>query len=127
MTRDANHSVKLSSDASPAITSHLRAWVDEKGLVIEGQDLGPGVSAVWGDSDYEYWLRIERKDFVQLITSLALKLDVNVEASSDLSERDKLVLKLLQSSWSKGLFETDVDFRRWLNAIHVPSQFSSYA
>lgn len=32
----------------------------------------------------------------------------------------------MRQAWSRGLFETDVDFRRWLNAIHVPSEFPSY-
>lgn len=119
--------MSLSRKTFPAVTSHLRAWIDKEGLVIEGQDLGPGVSAIWGDSDYEYWLRIERKHLDRVTTSLAKKLGREIELSGDDPHRDKLLLELMQRSWAEGLFETDVDFRKWLNAIHVPSKFSSYA
>lgn len=127
MTREPKHQVSLSSKAYPTITSHLSAWTDEKGLVLEGQDLGPGVGRIWGDSDYEYWLRVDRKHLGRVIDGLATKLDTDTELPDEPSKQDNLLLELMQRSWTRGLFETDVGFRKWLEAIGVPSEFSSYA
>jgi hypothetical protein len=118
--------VSLSDTLFPAVASHLRAWTDDQGLVIEGQDLGPGVESIWGDSDYEYWLSVEDQYLDRVFTGLAKKLGFPEEVPNRRSKRDLLLLEYLQRSWIRGLFETDIDFRKWLNAIHVPSKFSSY-
>jgi len=85
------------------------------------------VASVWGDSDYEYWLTVDRKHLDRVIAGLGRKLGHEVEMPSEHSDRDALLVDLLKESWQEGLFETDGDFRRWLNTIHVPSKFSSYA
>lgn len=42
---------------------HIWASIDTQGdLCLQGQDLGPTVEAIWGDSDYEYWLTIKSGD-----------------------------------------------------------------
>lgn len=127
MTREPQYQVSLSRWSTLSISSHLRAWTDEKGLVIEGQDLGPGVEQIWGDSDYEYWLTVDRKHFGRVIRALAAKSDAEIELSDKSSEQDKQLLELMQRCWSQGLFETDVEFLKWLDVIHFPSKFSSYA
>ena len=127
MVRTTKKQVSLANKAYPAVVVYLSALVDERGLVIEGQDLGRAVASVWGDSDYEYWLTVDRKHLDRVIAGLGRKLGHEVEMPSEHSDRDALLVDLLNESWQEGLFETDGDFRRWLNTIRVPSKFSSYA
>jgi len=127
MVRTTKKQVSLANKAYPAVVVYLSALVDKRDLVIEGQDLGRAVASVWGDSDYEYWLTVDRKHLDRVIAGLGRKLGHEVEMPSEPSDRDALLVDLLKESWQEGLFETDGDFRRWLNTIHVPSKFSSYA
>jgi hypothetical protein len=49
-------SVSLIERKTGHIDVYLSAYIDNSGdLILEGQDLGPGVEEHWGDSDYEYW------------------------------------------------------------------------
>jgi hypothetical protein len=44
-------------------TIHVDLLVDENGhFVLEGQDLGAAPQEVFGDSDYEYWLRVKNTE-----------------------------------------------------------------
>lgn len=74
MVRRAKARVEQSSKVYSTVAVHLEAWTDDEGLVIEGQDLGPGVSSVWGDSDYEYRLSIDRTRLDHLLSDLARSL-----------------------------------------------------
>ncbi|WP_425090645.1 hypothetical protein [Tropicimonas sp. S265A] len=47
----------------------------EGGLHVDGYDLGPGVKAFWGDSDYEYGIKLSPEDTRKLLPHL-LKLVV---------------------------------------------------
>ena len=123
---DAAPTVQLSHNSYPAVSSRLSASIDDRGLVISGHDMGPGVSSVWGDSDYEYWLVVRRDHLTRVLEGLLRKVGREAQNPDHPSQRDHLILQLLEQAWAKGLFDTDVDFRRWLNAIHVPSEFSSY-
>ena len=77
---------------------NLVARIEEDGgLVFEGYDIGPVVEEHWGDSDYEYWLRID-KDY-----------------------KDTILLWLI-----KERFGTDSEFREWLNGKGIPSEFESW-
>lgn len=126
VANDSNLRVELARKTFPAVVSHLSASIKDGRLVISGQDLGPAVSSVWGDSDYEYWLVVDRQYFDRLIARLATKLRREVDVPDDQVAADKLLLDLLRRAWGGGTFESDVDFRRWLNAVHIPSDFSSY-
>jgi hypothetical protein len=123
---DAALTVQPSHNSYPAVNSHLSASIDGRGLVISGHDLGPGVSSIWGDSDYEHWLVVGRDQLTSVLEDMLRKVDREAQVPDDPSQRDRLLLALLEQAWAKGVFETDADFRRWLNAIHVPSEFSSY-
>ena len=39
-------------------------------IVLEGQDMGPIVEEVWGDSDYEFWVRVEPASLSKLAYEL---------------------------------------------------------
>jgi hypothetical protein len=44
-------------------TIHVDLLVDEnRHFVLEGQDLGAAPQEVFGDSDYEYWLRVKNTE-----------------------------------------------------------------
>lgn len=126
MSRDEPPMVSLGSKSYPAVQSHLSAWIDERGLVVEGQDLGSGVSAVWGDSDYEYWVTVKPEHLDRVLAGLASKLDQKTPSSNGKKQRDRLVLEYLELAFGEGLFESSSGYRRWLGAIHVPSEFFSY-
>ena len=125
--REPKLKVDLATTTSPAVSSRLSAWVDDQGLVLEGQDVGPGVASIWGDSDYEYWLSVDRTHFREIINGLQGQLGRPAPEAESGDDRDQHLLDLLKECWTTGVFDTDVDFRRWLDAIKVPSDFSSYA
>ena len=87
-------SIQLARRSYPGVSSHLTARIEDEGLVIEGQDLGPGVSAVWGDSDYEYFLRVQRTHFYELANRLAAKL--GAEPPKGGRKDEKQLLQLLK-------------------------------
>lgn len=118
--------VQLFNESYPTVRSHLSASIDGRGLVISGHDTGPAVLSIWGDSDYEYWLVVEREHLTPVVEGLVRKLSHDATLPEDEPQRHRILLELMELAWSRGVFETDVDFRRWLNAIHVPSEFSSY-
>lgn len=79
-------------------TSELVAKIDvNENLVLEGYDLGEMVKRLWDDSDYEYWLTVDKR------------------------YKDTVLLWLI-----KDRFENEVDFRNWLTEKHIPSTFTSY-
>ena len=39
---------------------------DDGHLTVTGQDMGPSVERMWGDSDYEYGIRIKPEDIPTL-------------------------------------------------------------
>ena len=54
--------IDLIESRSERISTHLSAKVVENGdLMLEGQDLGSLVEKQFGDSDYEYSLKIKSK------------------------------------------------------------------
>ncbi len=78
--------------------STLTATINEKGdLVLEGFDIGELVKAYWGDSDYEY-ARTVAAAYTPAVLLWLIK------------ER----------------FATDSEFKAWLDAKGIPSEFWSY-
>ena len=78
--------------------SILTAKIEDNGnLMFEGYDIGNFPESFWGDSDYEYWLMVD-KDY-----------------------KDTILLWLI-----KERFENDSKFREWLNEKGIPSEFDSW-
>jgi hypothetical protein len=78
--------------------SKLIAKIDDDGdLVLEGYDVGETPKKYWGDSDYEYWLTVN-KDY-----------------------KDTILLWLI-----KERFEDDSHFKDWLDEKGIPSKFDSW-
>ena len=49
---------------------HVRASIEDGGLTLSGQDLGPYVEEVWGDSDYEYWYHLDKESTEKLLKEI---------------------------------------------------------
>lgn len=78
--------------------SKLIAKIDDDGdLVLEGYDIGETPKKYWGDSDYEYWLTVN-KDY-----------------------KDTILLWLI-----KERFEDDSHFKDWLDEKGIPRNFDSW-
>lgn len=76
----------------------LIARIDDNGdLVLEGYDRGKFVQEHFGDSDYEYWLKVPR------------------------DWKDTVLLYMLREH-----FENDAGFRAWLEAHNIPGKFTGY-
>lgn len=82
------------------------------------------VEQIWGDSDYEYWVTVSRKHFPRLIDALTAKL--GREATGTQGDKGNLALSLLKEAFQTDVFATDGDYRRWLEEVGIPSEFSSY-
>jgi hypothetical protein len=90
--------IDLINSKSDRVSIRLTARIEDDGdLVLEGCDYGPLVSEQWGDSDYEYWLRVGR-DY-----------------------KDTVLLWLI-----KERFANDSEFRQWLDEKRIPNKFDSW-
>lgn len=94
---------------------------DTGDLVIDGQDVGPIVERMWGDSDYEYWLRIPHTHKTPLCQTLS---DQPAPPAKP-GELDEMLLGLLETRFrGDGAFTA---IREWCEAHAIPAQFSSYS
>ena len=76
----------------------LTAEINEEGdLLLTGVDSGPFVKDYFGDYDYEYWLTVKKEHLSTVLLHLI-----------------------------KECFNTDSEFKEWLNERAVPSEFYSY-
>lgn len=90
--------ITLTKYKTEDISVELVAKIDDDGdLVLEGYDIGKAVAEHWGDSDYEYWLRV---------------------ASDD---KDTVLLWLI-----KERFTASSEFRQWLDDKGIPNKFASW-
>ena len=67
---------------------HVRANMKDGALTIEGQDLGPFVKEVWGDSDYEYWYSFDAESTAALIKAMGGEKDPQGELRRRFSGED---------------------------------------
>ena len=54
------------------ISIQVEAYFDNGDLVIEGYDIGSTVKEYWGDSDYEYTVRIRKRHLESLCNALKI-------------------------------------------------------
>lgn len=81
---------------------HIEAEITDRGdLLLSGQDLGDAPREFFGDSEYEYWLRIGA------------------------SHKDQVLLALLEKLYS-GNPSLMVQFREYLESKGIPAEFGSY-
>jgi hypothetical protein len=75
---------------------------DDGAVALEGQDMGPAVETVWGDTDYEYWVRVAPPSL------------------------PKLTIELLREKFA-GRLDAVSAFRDWCQAHGVEHEFGNYA
>lgn len=63
-------SVELRNELVGKDRRHLSAYVDERGLHIDGQDLGPGTGMVSDDGEYEWSRTFATGDVPQVVALL---------------------------------------------------------
>jgi len=104
------------------LSCSIRAYVDDESgdLVIETQDIGASVEAVWGDSDYEYWIRVEAANKDVLVRHLSEEMPVSRD-----KDIDGQLLSLLKDRYG-GSYQASSDFRKWLEERDIPYRFDSY-
>jgi hypothetical protein len=75
--------VELFRDDSHNFRS-IRLEVKKDGSVkIDAQDMGKLVEGTWGDSDYEFWVEVKRKEIPKLLFALLKEKYKNVEDAVD--------------------------------------------
>jgi hypothetical protein len=80
----------------------VRLTLDEDGIItMDAQDMGPTVSKIWGDDDYEFWVRV---------------------APASLP---KLAFELLSEKFAGRLDAVDA-FRDWCKAHDIEHEFGSW-
>ena len=55
----ASHSVEIARQEGTQFRSVRLAIEDDGAIKMDAQDMGPTVEEFWGDSDYEFWVRVE--------------------------------------------------------------------
>lgn len=108
--------VPLLHHEGPGIEVTLWAEARADGsVVVAGQDVGPRVEQIWGDSDYEYWLTIGAGDVLGLARAF------------DTSPEPQALLEALRAAYEQERFRGTSDLQRWLAERDVATEFSSYA
>jgi hypothetical protein len=75
---------------------------DDGTVALEGQDMGPAVETVWGDTDYEYWVYVAPPSL------------------------PKLAFELLREKFA-GRLDAVAAFRDWCRTHGVEHEFGNYA
>ncbi|MEA5552527.1 hypothetical protein VB713_16420 [Anabaena cylindrica UHCC 0172] len=80
----------------------IDAELNEKGdLLIFGQDIGKAPLETWGDTDYEFWVTVAKKD------------------------KDKVLLALLKKLYSNNPSAVD-EFRNFCKSAEIPFKFETW-
>ncbi|MGH9602506.1 MAG: hypothetical protein ACRD24_08975 [Terriglobales bacterium] len=121
--------IRMREERSPDDVRLLDALINDEGdLVFDGYDLGKSVEEFWGDRDYEWWLYVRQPHKERVLNEL------KAERFPDPAEYPKwLALKEIPDDPDSVLlwlitvrFKGDVDFREWLEAKGIASEFSSW-
>jgi hypothetical protein len=97
----ASHMIEIARQEETEFRS-VRLAVEEDGAIkMDAQDIGPTVTQIWGDDDYEFWVRVPA---------------VSVS---------KLAFELLREKFTGQLGAVDA-FREWCKAHGVEHEFESW-
>jgi hypothetical protein len=97
----ASHVIEIARQEGTEFRSVRLSLDDDGGIKMEAQDIGPSVTRIWGDSDYEFWVRVPP-------TSLG-----------------KLAFELLREKFSGQLGAVDA-FQDWCKTHGVQHKFDSW-
>jgi hypothetical protein len=97
-----SHRVSL-VNVKGATSTYIDVEITKEGdLLFSGQDVGEAPKTFFGDSDYEYWLRISAAD------------------------KDRVLLALIEKLYS-GNPSVVSEVQGYLDSKSIPSEFSSYS
>lgn len=120
-------SVTLIQEESPEISINLTAEVNSKGeFVMSGQDLGPRVEELTGDSDYEYWTTVASDQTQKVLVQLLLDafdnlLDLHSWLKSAHFEFRSAVTVVYKESFSVEISERHISIRKESNTAAANS------
>lgn len=98
----------------------LRVDLEENGdLVLEGQDLSPGIEELFGRDEYEYWYTVKAANVPTLLASL--------NASSTNATNLDAIAELLRDRFVRthGI-STSTAFKAWCKDHDIPYDFANY-
>jgi hypothetical protein len=55
----ASHTIEIARQEGTEFRSVRLTTEDDGAIAMDAQDIGPRVTEIWGDTDYEFWVRIE--------------------------------------------------------------------
>ena len=102
MMKESNKQVRLyESEGETSVFIDIK--IDNEGdIVLSGQDIGKAPEEHWGDSDYEYWVVVNRE------------------------QKDLLLLSLIQERFG-GSSQSFSNFKEYLIQKEIPYEFGSWA
>jgi hypothetical protein len=54
----ASQEIEIARQEGTEFRAVRLALEDDGGIKIDAQDIGPTVTEIWGDDDYEFWVRV---------------------------------------------------------------------
>jgi hypothetical protein len=97
----ASHVIEIARQEGTEFRSVRLALEDDGSINMDAQDIGPTVTSIWGDSDYEFWVRVAPPSL------------------------PKLAFELLREKYAGQLGGVDA-FRDWCKAHGVEHEFGSW-
>jgi len=97
----ASHLTEIARQDGTEFRSVRLSLEDDGAIKMDAQDIGPNVTRIWGDDDYEFWVRVAP-------TSL-----------------HKLAFELLREKFAGRLDAVDA-FRDWCKEHGVEHEFDSW-
>jgi hypothetical protein len=96
-----SHVVEIARQEGAEFRSVRLALEDDGAIKMDAQDMGPTVTQIWGDEEYEFWVRVPPHSL------------------------PKLAFELLREKFSGQLGAVDA-FRDWCKAHAVQHEFDSW-
>ena len=96
-----SHTIEIARQEGAEFRSVRLALEDDGAIKMEAQDIGPSVTRIWGDDDYEFWVRVPPASV------------------------SKLAFELLREKFSGQLGAVNA-FRYWCNEHGVEHEFDSW-
>jgi hypothetical protein len=96
-----SHVIEIARQEGAELRSVRLALEDDGAIKMDAQDMGPTVTRIWGDDDYEFWVRVPPASL------------------------PKLAFELLREKFSGQLGAVDA-FRDWCKAHAVQHEFDSW-
>lgn len=92
--------ISLFRHETPTISIYIDAYFENGEFIIEGQDIGKSVEDWWGDSDYEYGLKVPASETDRLYPLLGV----------EKGDEEALLAKIAEKYKSNSCYSDFMDF-----------------